>query len=88
MTTPYPGHRAKELESGIHHVDTAPSNALLCAWRRYPGRWDNETLLAATRVQRIFDGVSVEECATVLDNIEKVRVSLQASAWQTPKLLR
>lgn len=42
----------------------------MVAYLRYPGRWSVDSFVAATRVPGIFEDITPEEAAYVLDQIE------------------
>lgn len=67
----------EDSRSVLRLVEDTPEASLRRAWERWPGRWSPETLVAATRVQGIFDDFSTAECVDILDRIERARLVMR-----------
>jgi hypothetical protein len=59
-------------DSGVRSIDPRVECAVLIAYTRYPGRWSKGTLITSMRVPGIFDGLTPEDAADILDRIESV----------------
>ena len=84
MATPFP-ESTRSHESGVSLIDPRAECAVLIAYSRYPGRWSKGTLIASTRVPGIFDGLTPEDAADILDRIEKVVAYSSRSAGVLPE---